>query len=81
MNINQSDLLTLHKAIHDVADQIDRHMVENHIKNCEMLRFLHRTHRDHPDWKATDITREILRLRMDTLSRNLVARVLAIREK
>ncbi len=57
-------------------------MMQNHIGNTEVLRLLYQLREEHPNWKANDFTRELLRLKLpEKMSRNLVADVLSVRKK
>ena len=77
---NWGDYLSLHRAVHDVADRIDKYVMENHIGNAEVLRVIYRLNREHPEWLAKDVTRELFDMGLGLISRNTLAQLLKVRE-
>lgn len=71
----------LHAAIHGVSDNIDRFMLETHICKCEVLRTLHTIWKEHPDWSAKDINRQLRALRLNMVSRKEIATFLHVKIK
>jgi hypothetical protein len=79
--VDRSDFIALHRAIHSCSGDIDGFMVNNHIKNAEVLRILYEARREHPDWKAKNYNVHLHNLRLDMVSRNTIAKVLGISPK
>jgi hypothetical protein len=81
LRVDRSDFIALHRAIHSCSDDIDDFMMNNHIKNAEVLRILYEARREHPDWKAKNYNVRLHDLRLDMVSRNTIAKVLRIPPK
>jgi hypothetical protein len=81
LRVDRSDFIALHRAIHSCSDEIDDFMLNNHIKNAEVLRILYEARREHPDWKAKNYNVHLHNLRLDMVSRNTIAEVLGISPK
>ncbi len=80
--VDHSDFLRLHRAIHLVSDEVDTFMLEAHIRNSEILRLLYELREEHPEWRAKDFNRELLRRRFAARpSRNVISAVLEVPEK
>jgi hypothetical protein len=79
--VDRSDFIALHRAIHSCSDDVDGFMMNNHIRNAEVLRILYETRREHPDWKAKSYNVRLHGLRLDMVSRNTIAEVLGISPK
>jgi len=81
LRVDRSDFIALHRAIHACSDDIDSFMMNNHIKNAEVLHILYEARRDHPDWKAKNYNARLQNLRLDMVSRNTIAGLLGISPK
>jgi hypothetical protein len=79
--VDRSDFIALHRAIHSCSDDIDVFMMNNHIKNAEVLRILYEARREHPDWKAKNYNVQLHNLRLDMVSRNTIAKVVGVSPK
>jgi len=78
--VDFADYLRLHKAIHGLSDAFDAFMMQTHIRNAEALRAIRQYMRANPKCTAKDVSRFVLESGMGTVSRNVLARALGLRE-